>query len=281
MEIQERVKKVMVVNPAEKTKTKKKKKGTSPKKKTAKKSAPKKRHAKRKGPVEKTKKRRKKRKKNPGVDFKGSALAAVGGGIAGMVAGPASHFAGKISKNETVRKILEVAGAGVAPFAIGLAVQLVSPAIGKGICAGAGTAVVERGMGLASEKVGFLKSAGYRMSSLPADLSYADGQFFRTMPDGSKQVLFSAPATSIELAMPDGSTKLGQMLGSDGDNAVILDHNGQLQLLSGVGDLGDVQAAQQLGEVQAAQQLGDESDQLGDVQAAQVLGDDNVDGYSA
>lgn len=221
----ERKKKSMVVNgkgaPAKKkdSKAKPKKKTTSKKKTVVKAAAPKKR-------------RQVKRKKNPSVDVSGSFVAAGGGVIASLLAGPAASVVGSFVKSAKVRPMLEIGAAGVVPFGLGLGVQMIAPALGKGMCAGAGAAVATRVLAGVAEKAELARKVGYRISSLPADFTFSDGQLFRLMPDGTKKVMFAATPTQIQMTLTDGTVKGAQMLGEEGGNVVILDETGNLRVLS-------------------------------------------------
>lgn len=255
----ERKKKVTVVNPDEK-KTRKK---SSSKKK----SGDKKKRAKN-PPGEKKKggKRRKGkgRKKNPGVDFKGHGLNFLGGMLGGVVAQPVGHFAGKMVKNPSGSKALAMFAAAAAPTALGIVVSLAEPNIGKGMTGAGGAALSTRGLDLAADHVGVLADVGYRMSPLPKDYSYENGQLFKAGADGKKSPVFTVTATkTVELTKADGTTLKGDLLGAEGDNAVVLMPDGTLQFLSGVEiaeNLGGVEESPRLDGVEESPQLGDGSE---------------------
>lgn len=253
----EREKKRAVVNgKGEKSPTKKKgtKKKSAGKKAGSKKStAPKQaRSSGRKASSEKPKRRRGKRRRNPSVDVKGSAVAFMGGMLAGAVGAAASTHAQKLTDHATGKKVLGVVAAGAAPALVGLAVQTVHGELGKGMVAGGGALLAERALSEAATKVEFLKKAGFVMSSLPPEFSYENGQVFRTMPDGSKKVMFAAEAKPAQLTMPDGTVKGAQLLGAEGDQAIILDETGNLRVLS-VSPLDGIQPRQQLDGIQPRQ----------------------------
>lgn len=219
----ERKKKSMVVNG----------KGAPAKKPAAKKKAPtKKRPQAAKAEAPKRRRRPTKRKKNPSIDMKGSVAAMTGGALAVVLAGPATAAVDKLVKGETARKALRPLAAGIVPFGVGLAAQTVVPNLGKGLCAGAGAQLATHALSAAASRVDLLAAAGYRMSDLPADFRFRDGQLWRRMPDGTEKVMFHASATKVELTMPDGSKTTAQMLGAEGDQVVILDELGQLKLLT-------------------------------------------------
>lgn len=181
----------------------------------------------------KTKGRRRssRRTRNPGVDWKGTGAAFVGGVAGYLVGQPATAALEKIESTK-VKKILRPIVGGLVPTAIGVGVQYVgAPNIGKGMV-GAGGALAA-GHTLAAlatmgekpnetmEKLGFTKLAG------PGDVFVRDGQYYRNMGDGTQQLLMNLPqgAAPVVLQLEDGTQARAQLLGSfpSGDAMAVVD----------------------------------------------------------
>ncbi|MFA6031207.1 MAG: hypothetical protein WC969_15245 [Elusimicrobiota bacterium] len=223
------------------------KKGAGAKK--AKKSGGKKRHRKaaaktsgkrrRRSAAPAPKHRRRSRRKNPGVDIMGMGVAALGGAAAEVVTTVGAHFAGKLVKKDGLGRSAVKAGAGgVLGIGLGTVVGMFSPSAGKGMAGVGGSQIVRHLLAEAAiskdGKANVLQKAGFAIKTLPEGVYAKDGVLYKLDAAGKEQLLLGFSPRAIELEMDDGSRRPAQLLGQLGNDALILDQEGEVRMLAGV-----------------------------------------------
>jgi hypothetical protein len=239
----EREKYVAMTNPTKgkgkKKKSGKKKKGGHKKKGRTTNPSKRKGH----GGGGKAPKQRRKYKRNPGVDLKGTALAQLGGHLGGLIAQPVAHLANHsmLTPNKdgkthpTLAKVLRVVVPEALGFGLGLAAGMVQPSLGKGVAGGAGAVATMHGMSV-------LANAGDKPPEILAKMGFAqlgavsdyyagdDGHVYRAMPDGTSQLMFGVNRVPMELQMPSGALINVQGIGDLPEGTLIV-RDGRFELL--------------------------------------------------
>jgi hypothetical protein len=188
----------------------------------------------------KTGRRRTKRKRNPSIDGKGLAMAALGGAVGEILARPAGHLAAGLVKESNAGKAAAGALAGLAvPAVAALGVGLVSPSAAKGMVGAGGAQFTRQILDAASgtKPDGLLTKMGFRPQALPNNVFVKDGQLFERGTDGKDKLLVKFNPEPITLTDEKGASTQGTLLARMGRDALILDGRGRMRMLAGA--LGD------------------------------------------
>lgn len=186
-----------------------------------------------------TSRRRGRRTRNPGLDVAGTSKAFLGGALTPLVTTPAAHLAGMALKDDGMGKqAVRAAAGGAVGAGLGLVVSTWSPSIGKGIAGAGGAKMTDELLaGVAntskSPKDSLLRKAGFAMKALPDGVFVKDGVLFKTTSAGQEQLLLGFAARPIQLQMDDGSKRSAMLLGGMGNDALILDPEGEVRVLAG------------------------------------------------
>jgi len=226
------------------------------------------------------KKRRSKRRKNPAVDVTGTAMAVLGGAAGELIGTPAAHFAGKLVKKDGLGRGALRGAAGLAvDVGVSLLVGMGSPSMAKGMAGAGGSKLVREllsGIAVTAKEPGLLTKAGFASLPLPDGVYVKDAQLFKKGAAGAPdQLLLGFNPRPYDVVYDDGSRESVSLLGGigeDGEDALILDSEGEYRVLAGA--LGDL--------VEAEPQFEGSRGRMGDLTPAYQTGlsGDSVTGWS-
>lgn len=181
--------------------------------------------------------RRRARRKNPGTDVGGTALASGVGLLGGLLMQPIIHQATRIA-NRPVRAVVRTVLPALVSFGGGLLLNRYSPAAGKGLAAvGAGLAglhgMSELANGGGQVSPGMAK-AGYAQLGAPEDLIVENGQVYQLAPDGTARPLLPLSGETVPIVFEDGSQDTGfRLAGLAGGDDLVLDSQGRIVVVDG------------------------------------------------
>lgn len=176
------------------------------------------------------------RRRNPGVDWKGSGAAFLGGMTGYVIGQPLATLAGGYITNKAGRAAVKIGVGALVPAALGVAAEGVGPNFGKGMVAAGGALAAAHGIA-ALANIGdkpneTLSKAGLTQLDGPDDIYERGGRYYRMLSTGQQQLLAGVGEAPVQLTFDDGSSETGTAIAKTPDNElVVIDGRGQTHII--------------------------------------------------